>query len=114
MLTQRTQEVIEQQVALAFFVPLIMGHGGNSGSQTVSTLIRALALRQVTNGGNSEDNCVLAIRWCGAWGLGITGLIWQSIIYFICWHRRCAILWMCTVYLSGGHKPLQMQRKPGG
>lgn len=32
---------------LSFFVPLIMGHGGNTGSQTVSTLIRALALREV-------------------------------------------------------------------
>ena len=31
----------------SFFVPLIMGHGGNTGSQAVSTVIRALALRQI-------------------------------------------------------------------
>jgi len=34
-------------VALSFFIPLIIGTGGNAGSQTVSTIIRALALRQI-------------------------------------------------------------------
>lgn len=36
-----------QVVALAFFIPLIIGTGGNAGSQTVSTIIRALALGQI-------------------------------------------------------------------
>ena len=34
-------------VALSFFIPLIIGTGGNAGSQTVSTIIRALALGQI-------------------------------------------------------------------
>lgn len=34
-------------VALAVFIPLIIGTGGNAGSQTVSTIIRALALGQI-------------------------------------------------------------------
>ncbi|HEV7243246.1 MAG TPA: magnesium transporter [Thermoanaerobaculia bacterium] len=34
-------------IALSFFIPLIIGTGGNAGSQTVSTIIRALALGQV-------------------------------------------------------------------
>lgn len=34
-------------VALAFFIPLIIGTGGNAGSQTVSTVIRSLALGQI-------------------------------------------------------------------
>jgi magnesium transporter len=34
-------------VALSFFVPLLIGTGGNAGSQTVSTIIRALALGEV-------------------------------------------------------------------
>jgi len=34
-------------VALSFFVPLLIGTGGNAGSQTVSTVIRALALGEV-------------------------------------------------------------------
>jgi magnesium transporter len=35
---------LEQAVALAFFVPLLIGTGGNAGSQTTSTIIRALAV----------------------------------------------------------------------
>jgi magnesium transporter len=34
-------------VALSFFVPLITGTGGNAGSQTVATIIRALTLGEV-------------------------------------------------------------------
>lgn len=34
-------------VQLAFFIPLLIGTGGNAGSQTVSTVIRALALGEV-------------------------------------------------------------------
>ncbi|KXZ46766.1 hypothetical protein GPECTOR_41g731 [Gonium pectorale] len=47
LIVQRFEDLLEHHVQLSFFVPLIMGHGGNTGSQTVSTLIRALALRQV-------------------------------------------------------------------
>jgi magnesium transporter len=34
-------------VSLSFFIPLLIGTGGNAGSQTVATVIRALALREV-------------------------------------------------------------------
>jgi magnesium transporter len=34
-------------VALAFFVPLLIGTGGNAGSQTTSTVIRALAVGDI-------------------------------------------------------------------
>ncbi len=37
-------------VALSFFIPLLIGTGGNAGSQTVSTVIRALALGEVRLG----------------------------------------------------------------
>ncbi|GFR47057.1 hypothetical protein Agub_g8742 [Astrephomene gubernaculifera] len=47
LIVQRFEDLLEHHVQLSFFVPLIMGHGGNTGSQTVSTLIRALALRQI-------------------------------------------------------------------
>ena len=33
-------------VALSFFIPLLIGTGGNAGSQTVSTIIRAMALKE--------------------------------------------------------------------
>jgi len=38
---------LEAVVALAFFVPLLIGTGGNAGSQTTSTIIRALALGDI-------------------------------------------------------------------
>ncbi|GLC38214.1 hypothetical protein PLESTB_001087100 [Pleodorina starrii] len=47
LIVQRFEDLLEHHVQLSFFVPLIMGHGGNTGSQTVSTIIRSLALRQI-------------------------------------------------------------------
>jgi magnesium transporter len=38
---------LEKVVALSFFIPLLIGTGGNAGSQTVSMIIRALALGEV-------------------------------------------------------------------
>ena len=36
------EHLLAKELELAFFVPLLIGHGGNSGGQTVSTVIRAL------------------------------------------------------------------------
>jgi magnesium transporter len=44
------QRELEAVVALAFFVPLLVGTGGNAGSQTTSTLVRALAMGEVELG----------------------------------------------------------------
>jgi len=44
------QDELTKTVALAFFVPLLIGTGGNAGSQTTSTLIRALAVGDITLG----------------------------------------------------------------
>jgi magnesium transporter len=41
------EDELAKVVALSFFVPLLIGTGGNAGSQTVSTVIRALALGEV-------------------------------------------------------------------
>lgn len=38
---------LQAVVALSFFVPLLIGTGGNAGSQTTSTIIRAIALREI-------------------------------------------------------------------
>ena len=38
---------IQQVVALGFFVPMLIGMGGNVGSQTVSMLIRAIGVGDV-------------------------------------------------------------------
>ncbi|HYG78481.1 MAG TPA: magnesium transporter [Planctomycetota bacterium] len=41
-------EELAKVVALSFFIPLLIGTGGNAGSQTVSTIIRSLALKEIT------------------------------------------------------------------
>jgi magnesium transporter len=40
-------EELAKVVALSFFIPLLIGTGGNAGSQTVSTIIRSLALKEI-------------------------------------------------------------------
>jgi magnesium transporter len=41
------QDAVNQVVALSFFIPLLIGTGGNTGSQIVSTLVRALGVGEV-------------------------------------------------------------------
>ena len=38
---------LEKMVTLSFFIPLLIGTGGNAGSQTTSTIIRALGVGEV-------------------------------------------------------------------
>lgn len=42
---------LQAVVALSFFIPLLIGTGGNAGSQTTSTVIRSLALGELDNKG---------------------------------------------------------------
>ena len=56
-------------VALSFFIPLLIGTGGNTGAQTVSTIIRGLALKEI----RVRDTIRVIIRefWSGLL-LGVT------------------------------------------
>jgi len=42
---------LQAVVALSFFIPLLIGTGGNAGSQTTSTIIRAIALGEFDSKG---------------------------------------------------------------
>ncbi|QOS99241.1 magnesium transporter [Brevibacterium sp. JNUCC-42] len=44
---QHFEDTLSEVVTLAFFIPLLIGTGGNSGTQTVTTLVRALAIGEV-------------------------------------------------------------------
>jgi magnesium transporter len=48
---------LQAAVALSFFIPLLIGTGGNAGSQTTSTIIRALAV------GDIDKKDVLLALW---------------------------------------------------
>ncbi|EMG26908.1 hypothetical protein X560_2613 [Listeria fleischmannii 1991] len=41
------EETLTQVIALTFFIPLLIGTGGNTGTQVTTTLIRAIALGEV-------------------------------------------------------------------
>ncbi|WP_019637920.1 magnesium transporter [Paenibacillus fonticola] len=41
------EDTLSDAISLAFFIPLLIGTGGNTGTQTVSTLVRALAVGEV-------------------------------------------------------------------
>ena len=45
------EEEMAAVVSLAFFIPLLIGTGGNAGSQTTSTIIRALAVEDLDKRG---------------------------------------------------------------
>jgi magnesium transporter len=44
------EDELSAVVALSFFIPLLVGTGGNAGSQTTSTIIRALAVGEIDLG----------------------------------------------------------------
>src|SRR3954469_6848384 len=65
---------IAQLVALAALMPIIAGIGGNSGNQTITMIVRALALNQIT-----RDNArKLFVKELGVSVLN--GLIWGSVV----------------------------------
>ncbi|CAB9507429.1 Divalent cation transporter [Seminavis robusta] len=42
------EHTLERQIELAYFVPLLAGHGGNTGGQTVGTVLSAMSAKCVT------------------------------------------------------------------
>ncbi|MFT3799864.1 MAG: magnesium transporter [Burkholderiaceae bacterium] len=71
--------VIERVVALAALMPIVAGIAGNSGNQTMTLIIRSLALGQVTPG-NARRLLTkeLAIA-------GLNGLAWGSVAGLLAW-----------------------------
>mmetsp|Transcript_22020 Transcript_22020/g.61121 ORF Transcript_22020/g.61121 Transcript_22020/m.61121 type:complete len:196 (-) Transcript_22020:355-942(-) len=70
MVVESFEDVLKKEVELSYFVPLLIGHGGNTGSQSVATVIRALALGHV---GISDLVMVIAKE-------GVTGAIMGSLL----------------------------------
>ncbi len=70
------EDSIEKLVALAALMPIVAGVGGNSGNQTITMIVRALALGQV----NSESTYKLIIKEIGV--SIINGIVWGSVVGF--------------------------------
>ena len=65
---------IEKLVALAALMPIVAGIGGNSGNQTITMIVRAMALDQLSPGNTSR----LLRKELGV-GL-VNGLVWGGVI----------------------------------
>jgi magnesium transporter len=87
------EDSIAQLVALAALMPIVAGIGGNSGNQTITMIVRALALGQIT-----RDNArTLFVKEIGVSVLN--GLIWGSIVglfAFLIYHS-----WQLGVVMTG-------------
>jgi magnesium transporter len=70
---------IERLVALAALMPIVAGIGGNSGNQTITMIVRAIALGQVA----SEHTRKLYRKELGV--AVINGLIWGSLLGMLAW-----------------------------
>jgi magnesium transporter len=70
---------IEKLVALAALMPIVAGIGGNSGNQTITMIVRALALGQV-----SPSSAKRLLR--KEVGVAVlNGLIWGGVIGLVAW-----------------------------
>jgi magnesium transporter len=70
---------IEKLVALAALMPIVAGIGGNSGNQTITMIVRAIALGQV-----GEDSERRLLRKEVGVAL-LNGLIWGSLLGLLAW-----------------------------
>ncbi len=75
-------------VALSFFIPLLIGTGGNSGSQTVTTIVRGLAVGEI----RMRDFGRVLLREAGS------GLVLGLMLGLVGFGR--ALLWGSTVPLA--------------
>ncbi|MCZ4060477.1 magnesium transporter [Pantoea sp. LMR881] len=73
------EDTISQLVALATLMPIVAGIGGNTGNQTITMIVRALALHQVEPGNFS----FLIVRELGV--ALINGIFWGGIMGLITW-----------------------------
>lgn len=89
------EQTISQLVALASLMPIVAGIGGNTGNQTITMIVRALALQQIQPGNFS----FLILREMGV--ALINGLVWGGIMGGITW-------WLYDDMALGGVMTLAM------
>ena len=73
------EHTISQLVALASLMPIVAGIGGNTGNQTITMIVRALALQNIQPG----NFTFLILREMGV--ALINGLVWGGIMGCVTW-----------------------------
>lgn len=91
------QDELQAVVALAVFIPLLIGTGGNAGSQTTATVIRALAT------GDVDLRDVIRVWWHEARIGLILGLGMAAVAYFraITWEPNAALASTVAISILG-------------
>jgi magnesium transporter len=107
---------LEAVVALSFFIPLLIGTGGNTGAQTVSTIIRGIALKEI----KLTDTVRVVWREFGSGlllglALGTIGffrtILWGGLDWSFCLVIGLTLLGICTwANTIGAIIPLVAQR----
>ena len=106
---------IAQLAALAALMPIVAGIGGNSGNQTTTLIVRALALGQVS----AQNARRLLVKEIGISTLN--GVVWGSVLGIAAWalYRNVALggvmalamlLNLIVAALAGLFIPLAMER----
>lgn len=75
----RFEAVLDQVVALAILMPVVASMGGIAGSQTLTVVIRGLALGQIA--GNNKRWLYSKELWVGS----MNGLVWALVVGLIAW-----------------------------
>ena len=77
----RFEQILEQVVALAILMPVVASMGGIAGTQTLTLMVRGMALGQITN-----SNALYMLRKEIAVGC-LNGIIWALVVGLV------AVLW---------------------
>ena len=109
------QETIDKVVYLAILMPIVANMGGVAGTQTLTLVIRSLALGHIS----PSNSRWLLIRELGV--ATINGIIWASLISLIAfiWYRdikissiiaAATIINLITAALAGAYLPLFLKK----
>ncbi|MCE1184635.1 MAG: magnesium transporter, partial [Rhodocyclales bacterium] len=74
------EESIERLVALATLMPIVAGIGGNSGNQTITMIVRGIAMGQV------QDDALARLLKKEMGVALINGIVWGSLLGVLAWY----------------------------
>lgn len=90
------EDTLQRVVALSFFIPLLVGTGGNAGSQTTATITRALAV------GDVEKRDALRVLWHEARVGLLMGLLVAAAGFLRAWAGQGSVELGLTIGLAVG------------
>lgn len=108
------EDLINRITALAIFMPVVAGQGGNAGAQTLAVVMRGLVMREIPKG--KAKKLILKEAWLGI----LNGLIIGVVTALIAWFWRGdpflglviglgMIVCMFSAGLAGAAIPLAMK-----